>query len=175
TANLDSRHGLLATTYEKPDFSGNTSSRVDRVVEPHTTTNLTRWTGQLRTDFSEAYTLYVATEGPVRLRLDGKPLIDKWNHSGLAELKAVTRLAASQHYDVELETMAPARLLWGSPSQPKCVIPETHLLPFRKPAETPLPTGQNPLLPAGVLLRNGSFIACRVESIEDDLVQCSRL
>lgn len=175
TANVESGRGLLATTYEKPDFSGGTTSRVDRTIEPASQTNLTRWTGQVRTDFSEPYTFYVATEGAVRLRVDGKPVIDKWNHSGLAELKALTRLAANQQYDIELETSAPARLLWSSPSQTKCTIPETHLLPFRKSTETLSPTGPNPLLPAGVLLRNGSFVACRVESIEEDIVQCSRL
>ena len=175
TAAIESARGLLATTYEKPDFSGSTSTRVDHVVEPPSVTNLTRWSGQVRSEFAEAYTFYVATEGSVRLRVDGKMLIDKWNHSGLAELKAVTRLGAGREYDLELETSAPARLLWSSPSQPKCTIPETHLLPFRKAAETLSPTGPNPLVPAGVLLRNGSFVACRVESIEQDMVQCSRL
>ena len=174
-AAIESSRGLLATTYEKPDFSGNTSSRVDRVVEPSSATNLTRWTGQLRTDFTEPYTFYVATEGSVRLRVEGKPVIDKWNHSGLAELKGLTRLGAAQQYDVELETTMPVRLLWSSPSQAKCVIPESHLLPFRKGTEALSPTGPNLLLPAGVLLRNGSFVACRVESIEEDIVQCSRL
>jgi len=175
-AAIESARGLLATTYEKPDFSGNTSSRVDRVIEPCSPTNLTRWTGQVRTDFSEPYTFYVATEGAVRLRVDGKALIDKWNHSGLAELKAMTRLVAGQHYDIELDASAPVRLLWSCPSQAKCLIPETHLLPFRKATtETLSPTGPNPLLPAGVLLRNGSFVACNVESIEENIVQCSRL
>jgi hypothetical protein len=175
TANIESARGLLATSYEKADFSGNTSTRVAPTVEPDAATNLTRWTGQLRADYSEPYTFYVATEGPVRLRLDGKAIIDKWNRSGLAEIKAAARLTAGQLYQVELETAAPARLLWNSPSQPKCVIPETHLTAFSKRAEIPSPTGPNPLLPAGVLLRNGSFVACRVESIEEGIVQCSRL
>ena len=175
TANIESAQGLLATTYEKADFSGNTSSRVDRIVETQSGTNLTRWTGQLRADHSETYTLYVATEGPVRLRLDGRLLLDEWKHAGLAELKATVRLAQGETSDIELEAINPARLLWRSPSQEKCLIPPTHLLPFRKTADIPSPAGPNALLPAGVLLRNGSFIACRVESIEDDNVQCSQL
>ena len=174
-ADIQSARGLLATSYEKPDFSGSTSSRVDRVVEPHSVTNLTRWTGQLRADHSEPYTLYVATEGPVRLRLNGKPLIDKWSHSGLGELKGAIRFVAGETSDLELETMAPARLLWSSPSEAKAVIPETNLLPSRKAPEILSPTGPNHLLPAGVLLRNGSFVACRVESIEDESVRCSSL
>ena len=170
TASIESPRGLLATMYEKADFSGNTRTRVASEISE---TNLTRWTGQLRSDFSESYTFYVATDGPIRLRIDGKPLIENWKNSALVELKSGTRLAAGQQYDIELETAAPARLLWSSPSQPKCVIPETHLLPFRK--APPAPTGSEQLLPAGVLLRNGSFVACRVESIEEDVVQCSRL
>jgi hypothetical protein len=39
----------------------------------------------------------------------------------------------------------------------------------------PSPTGPDAMIPAGVLLRNGSFVACRVESVEEDIVQCSRL
>ncbi|HZO84332.1 MAG TPA: PA14 domain-containing protein, partial [Verrucomicrobiae bacterium] len=174
-ADVQSPRGLLATSYEKSDFSGNTGTRVIATVEPNATSNLTRWTGQVRADYSEPYTFYVATEGPVRLRLDGKPLIDKWTHAGLAEIKAGTRLNAGQHYAVELETMLPARLLWSSPSQAKSVIPETHLTPLARRTEMPAPTGPEAMIPAGVLLRNGSFVACWVESIEDDIVQCSRL
>src|SRR6185503_7132795 len=138
-------------------------------------TNITRWTGQLRADHDEPYTFYIATDGPVRLRLDGKSIIEKWNHSGVAELKGNTRLAAGQVYDIEVESLATARLLWSSPSQSKSVVPADHFLPFRKSAQPLSPTGPNPLLPAGILLRNGSFVACRVESIEEDIVHCSRL
>ncbi len=174
-ANIESARGLLATTYEKPDFSGTTSSRVDRKIDPNAATNLTRRTGQVRSDFSEPYTFYIATEGPVRLRLDSKTLVDKWNHSGVAELKAVVRLGAGQQHDIELETTMPASLMWSSPSQAKCVIPESHLLPFRAGNSTLSPIGPDHLLPAGILLRNGSFVASRVESVDEEFVQCSRV
>lgn len=172
-ADIQSHRGLLATAYDGQDFTGPTSSRVDTSVDA-STAGTTRWTGQLRADYSEPYTFYIATDGPVRLRLNGKPIIDKWMHHGLGELKATARLPADELHDLQLESLGSGerRLLWSSPSQPKAVISEVHLVPFKRAVE---PVGPNHLLPAGVLLRNGSFIACRVESLEDDVFQCTRL
>lgn len=172
TADMQFRRGLLATAYNNAGFAGVTATRVDPTLDC-TVSNTMRWVGQLRPDYSEPYTLYMATDGPVRLRLNGKPLIDKWTHHGLAELKATASLAASELHDLQIES-GPGlrRLMWSSPSQPKTVIPETHLVPFK---QSLAPTGPNHLLPAGVLLRNGSFIACRVEAVEADEFHCSRL
>jgi PA14 domain-containing protein len=174
-AEIQSARGLLATTFEKPDFSGTTSTEVTPASASTAGTNATRWTGQVRANHPETYTFYVATDGPVRLYVNGKALIDSWSRHELAEGKGTIRLAAGEFYDVRLESLGAARLFWSSPSQSKSAIPEANLLPFKRDTAKLTPTGANPLLPAGVLLRNGTFIACRVESIEEDRVQCSRL
>jgi hypothetical protein len=174
-AEIECARGLLATTFEKPDFSGQTSTEIVAASATTARTNATRWTGQVRADHSEPYTFYLATDGPVRLRIKGKCLIDSWSHQGVAELKGAIRLAAGELNDLQLESLGETRLFWSSPSQPKSAIPQANLLAVQQNGERLSPTGANPLLPAGVLLRNGTFVACRVESIEEDRVQCSRL
>lgn len=172
-ADIQFRHGLLATVYKDESFIGHTSTRVDPTIDCKVPGNVVRWSGQLRADHSETYTFYVAADGPVRLSINGRPLIDKWTLQGMAELRASIPLTAGEPYDLQLESgPGVRRLMWSSPSQPKAVIPENHLLPFK---HVSMPPGAEQVLRPGVLLRNGSFIACQVESLDADTLQCSRL
>jgi hypothetical protein len=174
-AAIESARGLLATTFEKADFSGNTSTEIVAGNGSTAGTNATRWSGQIRAHHSEPYTFYVAANGPVRLRVNGKSVIDSWSRRELVELKGTIKLTAGEPCDLQLETLGETRLFWSSPSQPKGAISESNLLAVRQSTETLTPTGPATPLPAGVLLRNGTFVACRVEAIEEDRVQCSRL
>ena len=53
------------------------------------------------------------------------------------------------------------------------MIPATNLFPSKAPSLTPV--GPATRLPAGVFFRNGNFVACRIESADGEVAQCSRL
>jgi hypothetical protein len=102
-----------------------------------------RWTGQVQPQFSETYTFYVSTDDGVRLWVDNQLLVDNWVDQGTTERAGSIALTAYQRYNIKMEYYenagsAVARLLWGSPSMPKSVIPQSQLysgtnqpLPFR--------------------------------------------
>jgi len=173
---IDRQNGLLATYYAKPDFAGRTFTRVEPGIDlnfsgvnlpPGISNSFSvRWSGQVRAEHAETYTFHALADEGVRLWVNDRLLINEWSQFGYSEYRQDMLLEAGEWYDVMLETRnnsgtAIARLIWSSPSTAKVLVPATHLLPSR----SAMPRGQSreERSPAGVLLRNGTFLAGPVE------------
>ena len=134
--------GLQATYYDDEDFTGSTLTRVDPMLDLHwgqgspdplvgEETFSAQWTGRLKAQYSEPYTLYVLADDGSRLWLDEQLLIDNWLSAG-EQASAPMALEAESLYDLRLEhheTQEAAELVlsWSSPSTPKAVIPQSQL------------------------------------------------
>ncbi len=179
-ADVKGENGLLATYYQGAEFNGPTSTRIDRTLDFQgisASNSSVRWTGQLQPPNSEQIAFYIVSDGAVRLMLAGKTLLEKPNPNGLTEIKTVGSLTAGERYDfqIDLAKGGVARLFWSSPSIPKAIIPAGNLFPSRAAQAYLSPVGPATRLPAGIIFRNGSFVACRIESADQDVAQCSRL
>jgi hypothetical protein len=103
------------------------------------------WRGEVEIAFSEAYRFYVATEDGVKLWINDKLVIDRWDVFRLNEYRTnPIDLQAGQKYAIEMwsyndDAGATAQLLWESEHQPKNIIPAAAFsLPVR--AGSPNPT-----------------------------------
>lgn len=174
-----SGQGLLATYYKNPDRSGETLTRVDAEVNfswqdrdpvagfPRTNFGV-RWTGKLLADESQDYTLYALSDEPMRVWIDNRLLIIPSAQFYLTETKETVPLLGGEKHDIRVEgqsTRANAtfRLMWSSASTPKSVIPSTHLFPSEPSSARAAVTEKYRKLLPGILLRNGTFVAGRVE------------
>jgi hypothetical protein len=186
-----SSQGLLATYYRNPDLSGETLTRVDAELNfnwqdrdpaagfPRTNFSV-RWTGQLLADYSQDYTLYALSDEPMRVWIDNRLLIIPSAQFYLTETKETVPLLAGERHDIRVEgqsTSATAtfRLMWSSASTSKAVIPSTHLFPSARGASRATSSDQNEKLPPGVLLRNGSFLAGRIERASESSLRIDGL
>ena len=102
-----------------------------------------RWTGRLEPKYSEMYTLQTHAEDGVRVWIDGKPIIDKWEDAPPYLQEANIPLQAGRKYDIRIDyhnKMGEAilRLRWSSPSQRKEIIAASQLSPpVNDPASPP--------------------------------------
>ncbi|HUR47438.1 MAG TPA: PA14 domain-containing protein [Candidatus Saccharimonadales bacterium] len=169
-------NGLLATYYEKTDLSGSTFTRIEPGVQfaasnapvpgLSDTNYSVRWNGQLRADFSESFTFYIAADEGVRFAVNGSTLIDQWNQEGPLDLTQQVFLVAGEKSEIELELKntqgdARARLEWGSASVPKAIVPTDHLFPSKPPVRA-THGDANAKAPIGLALRNGGFVGTKV-------------
>jgi hypothetical protein len=190
-ANPGTQQGLLGTYYKEAQFGGSTLTRVDPTIDFNwgdrdpapgfARTNFSvRWSGQIKADYTEEYTFYTVTDEQVRLWIDNRLLINRPEQSWLMESKEGVALAAGERYDVRLETKsqtggAVAKLFWSSASISKTNVPSTHLFPSR-PAPTGNPgVGAGEKTPAGILLRNGTFVVGTVEKATPTSLRVSGL
>ncbi|HKX62070.1 MAG TPA: PA14 domain-containing protein [Verrucomicrobiae bacterium] len=189
TSELLADDGLLATYYKNPDYSGESFTRVD----PQIDFNLldrdpaagfmrsrysVRWQGQLRANFSEVYTFHAVGDEPLRVWVEGRPLIMPGGQFYMTEVRESLPLVAGERYDIRVEGQstsgnAAMRLMWSSPSTPKNVIPMANLTPSGPvvSATAPDKTGR---YPRGFFLRNGSFIALPIERADESVVRAGR-
>jgi hypothetical protein len=89
-----------------------------------------RWTGQLAPLYSEAYTFSADADDRIRVWINDKLLIDRWEVP--VDLNPTINLDAGQNYNIRVEYAeiggeAIAKLQWASPSQSKEVIPQNQL------------------------------------------------
>src|SRR5215213_5792713 len=82
-------NGLNATYFNNQDFSGSTSTRIDKQVNfsfrstspapgISPTTFSARWNGLVKAYTSGTYTFYTKNNDGVRLWVNGKLLVDSW-------------------------------------------------------------------------------------------------
>ncbi len=104
-----------------------------------------RWRGEVEIAFSEAYRFYAVTEDGVKLWINDKLVIDRWNVFRLNEYRTnPIELQAGQKYAVEMwsyndDVGATAQLLWESEHQSKGIIPAAAFSPPLR-AGSPNPT-----------------------------------
>jgi hypothetical protein len=132
--------GLLGEYFGNTDLAGEPIRRVDRRVAFEWGNDppadgigadgfSVRWTGAIRPEFTERYTLLARTDDGVRVWLDGKKIIDDWIDRGPTESKAQVELVAGRLHRIRIEYYergggAVAELLWDGPSTPKAVVPK---------------------------------------------------
>jgi hypothetical protein len=174
-----SDEGWLSTLYANPDFGGETLTRVDSQIDcswldrdPAAGFNRSRysvrWHGQLRADFTEVYTLHVIGDEPMRVWVEGRPLILPGGQYYMTEVRESLPLVAGERYDVRVEAQstggnASMKLMWSSPSTPKAVVPATHVTPASPVVGAAGGADRSGRIPRGVLLRNGTFVGVPVE------------
>jgi len=188
-AEISSEQGLLATFYKNPDFTGPTYSHIQPVLDYHnldqppgpgiSSTNFSaRWTGQARAGHSEPHTFHIVSDKGMRLWLDGQLVIDRWDQSTLGEASATMPLVAGQRYDLEIEVpnrsgATVAKLLWSSPSIPRTVIPQSCLFPSKPASSRGITADTSARMPAGLVLRGGSFLACDPRQGSESIIEVS--
>jgi regulation of enolase protein 1 (concanavalin A-like superfamily) len=153
-------NGLLGEYFNNADFTSPVFSRVDPYVNNNwgtgspdpkidQTSFSIRWTGQVQARFSETYTFSTTSDDGVRLWVNGKLLIDRWNDHPATVDQASIALVAGQRVDLKLEYYqgagsAEISLSWSSASQQKEVVPFGAL--FLPSSSTP----PNPPPPANI-------------------------
>jgi hypothetical protein len=94
-----------------------------------------RWSGLVMPQYSQDYNFYVEAGGGVRLWVNDKLIIDKWEEFYPALLtSSKVSLIAGQKYNIRLEYFneddrSEVNLLWSSSSLPKEYIPQSQLFP----------------------------------------------
>ncbi len=181
--------GLLGTYFSNASFAGSTRTRVDPSINFAWTdrdpmpgfgrTNFSvRWTGQIRAEHSEEYTFHVTADERLRLWVDEKPVIHRTDQFWLSESKGTLPLLAGESYSIRLEVASTAgdavvKLFWSSASTTKTNVPNSHLSPASPQPDSAGSPGVEGRTPPGLLLRNGSFIACNMERANSSSVQAS--
>jgi hypothetical protein len=102
-----------------------------------------KWTGEVKTAFTEIYTFYTNTDDGVRLWVDGHLIIDNWTDHTTTEDSGRIYLIGGKTYPLEMwwyerDSNAVAELRWSSPHTPKQLIPQAALSPPGK-ASDPIP------------------------------------
>jgi chitodextrinase len=137
--------GLKGEYYDNKDLTKLKIARVDASINfdwdkgsPHWSiaadTFSVRWTGQIVPRYSEEYTFHTKTDDGVRLWVDGRLIINKWNDQSSAEHSAKIWLEAGKRHNIKMEyydssNHAVAKLYWSSSSQQKEIVPQNRLYP----------------------------------------------
>ena len=126
------------------EFSGTpTITRIDTTVnfywgntspDPRVSTDnfVVRWTGTVEVPFSDTYTFTTRTDDGVRLWIDNKLLIDKWQYQTALDWSGTVPLTAGRPYSIRMEYQefqgeAEAQLRWSSPQFDKTIISKPYL------------------------------------------------
>ena len=102
-----------------------------------------RMQGFVQPGFSEAYTFSTDTDGPLRLWVDNKLVIDQWTNTAQTQLSSsVVALETGKRYAIRLEYASGGQaarlgLWWSSSSQAKQIIRAAQLVPA-EPADPAL-------------------------------------
>lgn len=93
-----------------------------------------RWTGSLVAPTTGSYTLTTVSDDGVRLWVDGRLVIDRWNGHPVAEDSATVTLTAGRPVELRLEYYqglgdAVVRLLWSGAGRARQAIPASALRP----------------------------------------------
>jgi hypothetical protein len=184
--------GLLAIYYNSRDFSGQAVTRIDPKVEFEwngppvpglgAENFSVRWIGQVRAPATEGFTFHTVTDDGVRLWINNQLIIDQWQDQSPSETSGTFPLKTGQLYDIRMEYYqggggAVAKLFWSSPSTPKQIIPQAHLVPVsggaKLAAARSAPSSRMHSI-QGLVLRSGSLIKGQVERADDSAVRYNR-
>lgn len=138
-------NGLTARYFNTPDLSGPAIVRRDPRIalywggyEPLEGVGKTlwsaRWTGFLQAQYSEKYTLTLASDDGARLWIGSDLVIDNWSGHRLTEKSALVDLKAGEKVPLRVEyrqdtNSSTVRLFWSCASTPKQTVPQSQLYP----------------------------------------------
>ncbi|HEX9060563.1 MAG TPA: PA14 domain-containing protein [Clostridia bacterium] len=143
--------GLYAEYYDNIDLTNFKMMRLDPAVnfnwgsgspDPQITNDESysvRWTGQIKPVYSEKYTLYITRDNGVRLWIDNKLVIDKWDSYWGVEEKGTIELTGGHKYNIRIEYFnnggtGNIKLEWSSKSTKRSVVPKECLYPSKPPS-----------------------------------------
>lgn len=141
--NIDLTNFKLTRVDEKIDFFWGMYSPATEVRDDETYS--VRWSGKIRPFHSEEYTFYIVRDNGVRLWIDNKLIIDKWDSETSFSDTGKIVLEAGKFYDIKLEYFnnvgnGVVKLEWSSNSTGKSVVPPVCLYPSEaKSYESNLP------------------------------------
>ena len=137
--------GLTARYFKTPDLSGPAVVRRDPRLffswGPYAPSDgignenwTARWTGFLQAQYSEKYTIFLASDDGARLWLGSNLLIDDWDGTGLSEKSVSVDLQAGEKLPLRIEyrqsvANATIRIGWSSASTPRVIVPQSQLYP----------------------------------------------
>lgn len=155
--------GLVGAYYAKTNFTGASVLRAGERVNfrfgrgsPHWRIPAdrfsARWTGAIEPRFTETYTFSTVSDEGVRLWVDGRLVIDRWDGHTAREHRGTIELVAGFEYDIRVDYYdrtgdAVVRLRWESASQRRELVPRSQLYsndPLRinfQPAGARVPAG----------------------------------
>ncbi|MDR0415151.1 MAG: T9SS type A sorting domain-containing protein [Prevotellaceae bacterium] len=135
--------GLTGAYFNGKDFDVRMAVRTDDCINfewggdaPLTNVNKdnfsVRWTGKITPRYSGNTTFYLTSDDGVRLWINNKLIIDKWEENQGRVSTGAISLVAGQKYDVKLEyyeghSAATCKLEWASPFHSREVVPKSHL------------------------------------------------
>jgi hypothetical protein len=140
-------NGLNAVYFSNADFTGSTSTRIDKSVGfswsaypsvsgISNSTLSVRWQGLVKPYTSETYTFITKNNDGVRLWVNGKLLIDSWKSQSTTTRSATISLSANRLYDLRLEHFGDSggsdtmTLSWDTPTRSPGLIPSTRLYAY---------------------------------------------
>jgi hypothetical protein len=184
-AQISGERGLLATYYSGSDWTGDTYTRIEPTIDlagnegspaslfsPNNYS--VRWSGQVVAPATEVVTFQLISDEPARLYL-GPSLYLNQTMDSYAEQLALIPMKEGERYDLQVETRNTrgglvARLLWQGMDRPRAAIGITNLFPSRSVAPGNLSLEGAIAMPAGVLLRDGTFLAGPIEQATESAV-----
>jgi len=136
-------NGLAATYWDNFDFTGPAIHRIDptvnfnwRLGSPDSRivadTFTAKWSGFVQSSKTETFTFHTSSDDGVRLYVDGKRIINKWNPQSRTEHRGTIELTAGKKHAITLEYFeragsAISELSWSSKTTPKQIIPSSAL------------------------------------------------
>lgn len=130
----DQNLGAYVTSSVDPSLNEDWAASAPVVTPPLNPDDFSvRWSSEVEAEFSETHTFYVNAAGGVRLYINGQRLFDRWNDSQITNATTTFNMIAGRRYDIQLEFRessgnASVKLEWSSASQPREIIPTSHLL-----------------------------------------------
>lgn len=147
-------NGIRGDYYDNKDFTNLKLTRIDPAIDfdwatgsPESLigsdTYTIRWNGQLLPQYTEEYTFYAVIDDGIRLWVNGKLIINKWQDHSKTECAGKIRLIAGQKVDIRMDYYentvdSVVKLFWSSNSQLKQIIPKSQL--FSDKADIQVPT-----------------------------------
>jgi PA14 domain/Bacterial Ig domain len=101
-----------------------------------------RWVGQIRSEWNQPYTFYVASDDGARLWVNDRLVVDSWvnqaatEHSGTIDITTNAQNIVLEYF--ENTGNAVVKLSWDSPSQVKDFVPSSQLFPAPNNPRTPV-------------------------------------
>ena len=97
-----------------------------------------RWTGELQPKVSGRHVILCQVDDGVRIRIDGRLIMDDWRVHDARWIRAEIDLDAGRHYPLEVEYYQAAKhtliqLWWQAKGVPQEIIPTSQLFPVRPP------------------------------------------
>ncbi len=137
--------GLTGVYYPGPEFTGSSQKRNDARVNfswdgaspmagiPSENWSAI-WSGQVQAPSSGEWSFTTKSDDGVRLRVNGRTLIDDWTAHPTTERSGKIKLEADVPYEITLEyrqvtAAAVMQLFWEGPNQPRQLMPTTRLFP----------------------------------------------